>query len=223
MRPKTENIIRRIVDVLLTVLLLFLMAFQVTGDVLHEWLGIGMTAVLLLHHILNRIWYRSVFRGKYTPYRIAVTAVNTLMLVSIVLTALSGMAMSSHAVPFMYGLMKVMTAQTLHLGMSHWSFIIMGIHIGLHMKAMTAKLPSKGKTAFKIILTAIAGAGLWRLTKSGIISYITFQAHFAFLDYSAPKWLIILENLSMLLFFVLAGYVLSEITQLKKKAASAKT
>ena len=30
MLPRTENIIRRIVDVLLTVLLLFLMAFQVT-------------------------------------------------------------------------------------------------------------------------------------------------------------------------------------------------
>ncbi|MBR4347190.1 MAG: DUF4405 domain-containing protein [Oscillospiraceae bacterium] len=223
MRPKTANIIRRIVDVLLTVLLLFLMAFQVTGDALNEWLGIGMTAALLLHHILNRSWYRSFFRGKYTPYRIAVTAVNTLMLVSIVLTALSGMAMSSHAVPFMYGLIKVMTAQTLHLGTSHWSFILMEIHIGLHMKAMTAKLPPKSKTAFRAILTAIAGAGLWRLTKSGIISYITFQAHFAFLDYSAPKWLIILENLSMLLFFVLAGLVLSELTQLKKKAASAKT
>ena len=41
MQAKTTNIIKRIVDVLLTVLLLFLMAYQVTGDVLHEWLGIS--------------------------------------------------------------------------------------------------------------------------------------------------------------------------------------
>ena len=39
MQTKT-GIVKRIVDVVLTVLLLFLMAFQVTGDVLHEWLGI---------------------------------------------------------------------------------------------------------------------------------------------------------------------------------------
>lgn len=39
MQAKTTNIIKRIVDVGLTVLLLFLMAFQVAGDVLHEWLG----------------------------------------------------------------------------------------------------------------------------------------------------------------------------------------
>ncbi len=54
MPTKTANIIKRIVDMVLTVLLLFLIAYQVTGDVLHEWLGIGMTATLVLHHILNR-------------------------------------------------------------------------------------------------------------------------------------------------------------------------
>jgi hypothetical protein len=132
MQTKTTNIIKRIVDMLLTVLLLFLMAFQVTGDVLHEWLGIGMTVTLILHHILNRKWYKSIFRGKYSPYRIVMTAVNTLLLAAIALTALSGMSMSSHAVPFMYGTVKVMTARKLHLAMFYWSFILMGVHIGLH-------------------------------------------------------------------------------------------
>ena len=212
MQTKT-GIIKRIVDVVLTVLLLFLMAFQVTGDELHEWLGISMTVTLILHHILNRKWYQSVFKGKYTPYRITMTAVNTLLLATIALTALSGMAMSGHAVPFMYGLINVMTARKLHLAMSYWSFIIMGIHIGLHIKAMTAKLPDKGKMIFKVILTGISGTGLWLFLKNGIVDYIFFRTHFSFLDYQAAKWLVILQNLAMLLFFVLAGNVLSEIAQ----------
>ena len=137
MQAKTSNIIKRIVDLVLTVFLLFLMAFQVTGDKLHEWLGIGMTVTLILHHILNRKWYKSVFKGKYTFYRIAVTAVNTLMLAAIALTALSGMSMSGHAVPFMYGFISVMIARKWHLAFSYWSFIFMGIHVGMHMKAMT--------------------------------------------------------------------------------------
>ena len=153
MQTKTANIIKRIVDAVLTVLLLFLMAFQVTGDVLHEWLGIGMTVTLILHHILNRKWYKAVFKGKYSPYRITMTAVNSLMLVSIALTALSGMSMSGHAVPFMYGLLNVMTARELHLAMSHWSFIFMGIHVGLHLKAMTAKLKNTGRMIFYAVLT----------------------------------------------------------------------
>ena len=92
----------------------------------------------------------------------------------IALTALSGMSMSGHAVPFMYGLINVMTARTLHLAMSYWSFILMGVHIGLHMKAMTAKLPDKGKLVFNVIMTGIAGMGLWLFVKSGIVNYITF-------------------------------------------------
>ena len=212
MQTKT-GIIKRIVDVVLTVLLLFLTAFQVTGETLHEWLGIGMTVTLILHHILNCKWYKAVLKGKYSPYRIAVTAVNTLLLISIALTAFSGMSMSSHAVPFLYGLINVMTARELHLAMSYWSFILMGVHIGLHMKAMTAKLPDKGRIVFKGILTGISGVGLWLFLKSGIVNYITFRTHFAFLDYTAAKWLIILQNLAMLLFFVLIGYVLSEIAQ----------
>ncbi len=215
MQTKT-GIIKRIVDVVLTVLLLFLMAFQVTGDVLHEWLGIGMTLTLILHHILNHKWYKSIFKGKYSLYRISITAVNTLLLFSIALTALSGMSMSGHAVPFMYGLINVMTARKLHLAMSYWSFILMGIHIGLHMKAMTAKLPEKGKMIFKVILTGISGMGLWLFLKNGIVNYITFRTHFAFLDYTTAKWIIILQNLAMLMFFALAGYVLSEITQKDK-------
>ena len=146
------------------------------------------------------------------------TAVNTLLLAAIALTALSGMSMSGHAVPFMYGLINVMTARTLHLAMSYWSFILMGVHIGLHIKAMTAKLPGKGKIVFNAILTGISGAGLWLFLKSGIINYITFQTHFAFLDYTTARWLIILQNLAMLLFFVLAGYVLSEVTTKGKDA-----
>ena len=215
MPTKTANIIKRIVDVVLTVLLLFLMAYQVTGDVLHEWLGIGMTVTLILHHILNRKWYKAVFKGKYSPYRIVMTAVNTLMLVSMALTALSGMAMSGHAVPFMYGLINVMTARELHLAMSYWSFILMGVHIGLHMKAMTAKMHDRGKTVCKVILTGVSGVGLWLILKSGIVNYITFRTHFAFLDYTAAKWLVILQNLAMLLFFVLIGYVLSEVIGVK--------
>ena len=46
MRAKQTKTIKMIADVCMTVLLLCLMAYQVTGEVLHEWFGIGMTAQL---------------------------------------------------------------------------------------------------------------------------------------------------------------------------------
>jgi len=43
------------------------MAYQVTGEVLHEWIGMGMTALVIIHQILNRKWYGAIFKGKYNP------------------------------------------------------------------------------------------------------------------------------------------------------------
>ena len=63
-KKHNNNMIRRIVDISMTVCLLFLMAYQVTGEVLHEWIGIGMTALVIVHQILNRKWYSAVFKGK---------------------------------------------------------------------------------------------------------------------------------------------------------------
>ena len=48
-RAKTNKMIRRTVDAAMTVLLLLLMAYQVTGEVLHEWIGMGMTLLVIIH------------------------------------------------------------------------------------------------------------------------------------------------------------------------------
>ena len=104
MQGKYNTMIKRIVDVCMTVLLLCLMAYQVTGEVLHEWIGMGMTALVIIHQILNRKWYGAIFKGKYNPYRIVTTVVNIALLLSFALTAFCGMSMSGHAVPFLYGM-----------------------------------------------------------------------------------------------------------------------
>ena len=80
------------------------MAYQVTGEVLHEWIGMGMTALVIIHQIFNRKWYGAIFKGKYNPYRIVTTVVNIALLLSFALTAFCGMSMSGHAVPFLNGM-----------------------------------------------------------------------------------------------------------------------
>ncbi len=67
-RAKKNMITKRIVDAAMTVLLLLLMAYQVTGEMAHEWIGMGMTVLVIIHQILNRKWYGALFKGKYNPY-----------------------------------------------------------------------------------------------------------------------------------------------------------
>ena len=202
-----KNMIKRIIDACMTLILLFLMAYQVTGEVLHEWIGIGMTVVLIVHHILNIKWYAVLFKGKYNAYRIITTIVNALLLMSIALTAFCGMSMSNYAVPFLYGMTDRVFAGTIHLALSFWSFMLMGIHLGLHLPAMTAKIKPSKTTGIIVtgIFTVLAGVGLWSFIKNGIPSYITFRTHFAFFDYDKPALLVFVENLTELFFFCFIG------------------
>ena len=198
---------RRIVDTAMTVLLLFLMAYQVTGEAAHEWLGMAMTVLVIVHQILNRKWYTALFKGKYNRYRTLSTLLNVLLLASFGLTAFSGMAMSGHAVPFLYGMTPVSFSRRMHLSMSHWSFVLMGLHLGMHIPAMLAglKWSERMKMAAAGIFTGIAGIGLWLFLKSGIPDYLFFWVPFAFLDYEKPAGLVLLENLLMLLFWAFLG------------------
>ena len=63
----SNNTVKRIVDAAMTILLLLLMAYQVTGEAAHEWIGMAMTVLVIIHQILNRRWYAALFRGKYNP------------------------------------------------------------------------------------------------------------------------------------------------------------
>jgi len=214
-----SNTVRRLVDVCMTVLLLCLMAYQVTGETLHEWIGIGMTALLILHHILNIRWYSALSKGRYTVYRTIMTAVNMLLLAAIALTALCGMAMSGHAVPFLYGMLPVSFARQFHLAMSYWSFILMGVHLGLHVPAMAAGFRWKGavKTALAVCAAAVAGVGFFLFAKSGISDYIFFRSPFAFLDYDKSAISVFAENAAMLVAFAFLGGACASLLRGRRK------
>jgi len=95
----------------------------------------------------------------------------------------------------------------MHLSMSHWAFVLMGLHLGMHIPAMSAGLKMKSRT--KIVMTCIfaciGGIGLWLLLRNNMPDYLFFRVPFAFLDYEKSGWLVFLENLLMLSFWVFTG------------------
>ena len=206
-KAKTSIITKRIVDAVMTVLLLCLMAYQVTGEMAHEWIGMGMTALAVVHQLLNRKWYGALFKGRYNPYRTVTTILNVLLLLSFALTAFCGMSMSGYAVPFLYGMAPVSFVRRMHLSMSHWSFVLMGLHLGMHIPAMTAGLKRKDRTkaVLACVFTCIGGIGLWLFLRNGMPDYLFFRVPFAFLDYEKAGALVFLENLLMLIFWAFVG------------------
>lgn len=205
-----KTTVKRILDVVLTIALLLLMSMQVTKQLVHEWIGIAMFVLTILHHILNRKYYAAIFKGKYTPLRIFQLVVNTLLLLSFICTPLTGMMMSTHATPFMNGLLKTSLVRQGHLALSHWSFVLMGVHLGLHFGIITGKL-KKGKIRIVsgAVMSGISVYGFYLFFKSNISDYMFFKIPFAFIDHTKAWWLVLLENLAMLLAWGFAAYLLS--------------
>ena len=54
MKPK--QITRLATDAAMTIALLLLMAYSLVGEAAHEWIGMAMLALFILHHALNRKW-----------------------------------------------------------------------------------------------------------------------------------------------------------------------
>lgn len=213
---------RKIVDIMMSVLLLFLMAYQVTGEVLHEWIGIFMTLLVVIHQILNIRWYGALLKGKYGSYRIISTVVTVLLLCSFFMTALCGMSMSAHVVPFLYGILKISFARVMHLALSHWAFVLMGLHIGLHAPAMLSSFSEKAKRIIICCCGITAVIGSYLFVKSGIIEYMSFRAVFASLDYDSPAWSVILKNMAMLMTWVFIGFLLACFCRRKRSGNSVK-
>ena len=199
------------VDILITAFLLMLMSYQATGEKIHEWVGIGMSFLFVIHQVLNLPWYKALLtgKGKWASYRAATTAIDLLLLVSMILTAFSGMSMSAYAVPFLYGMAKLTLVRRMHLAFSHWTFVLAGFHLGLHIPAISARYLKDRKTekAFSTVLTCLAALGLVQFIRSGILNYMFFIAAFAFFEPGKPMILVFIEYFLMFVAWAFVGYI----------------
>ena len=214
MRPK--QIIKITVDILMTVLLLFLMAYSLVGEAAHEWLGIGMFELFIVHHILNRKWARSVFRGKYTPYRILQTMLVVLSLVSMLGSMVSGIILSRDAFSFLSITSGQSWARTLHLLSAYWGFVFLSLHLGLHwnmMMGMAKRLFQKPSAIRAWIVRGIgfliACYGVYAFIKREIGNYMFLKTQFVFFNFDEPLIFFLLDYIAVLGLFVFVGHYLS--------------
>ena len=168
MKPKAK--VKIAVDVLMTLGLLFLMGYQFWGDVAHEWAGAGMFVLFILHHALNGGWYKSLFRGKYTPFRVFQIVVDVLVLLDMLALMVSGVILSNHVFDFLPIQGGMSFARTLHMLASFWGFLLMALHLGLHWNVflgLARKAPAFQKPSWRrTIVLNVPGRGggaLWNL------------------------------------------------------------
>lgn len=207
------------IDLLMTVLILLLMAYQITGQELHEWFGIGMLMLFLLHNILNIKWYGNLFKGKYRLLRIIQTVVNFSVLIIMLCLGFSGIVMSRHVFAAFTIRGPMATARRMHLSASYWGFVLMSVHLGFHWNmilSMCRKL-SGGREKPKIIIWLLRGMaaliaiyGLYLFERKNIISYMLLRVQFVFFDFEQSATAVFMEYSAMMVFWVFAAYYISK-------------
>ena len=225
-----KAICRILVDLLMTVALLFLMTYNMLGDAFHEWLGAGMLVLFLLHHILNFKWSRAIFRGKYTAYRVLQTALVLLILLTMLGSLVSGIILSHHVFTFIGIDGGRSFARTLHLVCAYWNLVLLSFHLGLHWNSMMAMAkrasgkPSATRTwVLRVLAFLVAGYGVFAFLRRDIVSYMTLQTQFVFFNYEEPLFLLLADYLAIMGLFVFMGhYVATAFRGLGKKQARKK-
>lgn len=142
---KQVRLLKIAVDIAMTILFLVMMAYHVTGNTLHEWLGVMLFVLFILHHILNWRWHISIFKGRYTVMRILMTGVNVLLFLSMAGMMISGILLSREVFGFLH-LRAGMFGRRLHMVSTAWGFCLMAVHLGLHggvFAGMIKKIPYK--------------------------------------------------------------------------------
>ena len=227
------------IDVSMTVLLLLLMAYQITGQKLHEWFGAGMLVLFLLHNILNIRWYGNLFKGKYTLLRVTQVIINLSVLASMLCLGFSGIVMSRHVFTELPIHGPMATARTMHLAASYWGFVLMSIHLGFHWSMLPGmfgrlwngkKMPAAFTWLLRFIAVFIAGYGAYCFHKNNIASYMFLKQEFVFFDFEQSAVSVFAEYISMMGLWIFVSFYAvkgirrltwpNDITKLNKKQRS---
>lgn len=205
--------VKIIIDFAMTLFLLFLMAYHVTGETAHMIFGAALCALIIVHLVLNRGWIRTIRKGRYNTVRIIRLVFNVLLFFTMAGLLTSGVMMSPVRRLFGYSLIGL--ARTIHHVLAYWGFVLASIHIGLYVKKITGMVwlntkKNERRTYAKVlrcvVTVLIAAYGIYAFVNHEIYSSMLFISEFTFIDYSQPVYLFVLDYLAVMGLFIIIAH-----------------
>ncbi len=216
MKPKMIGKIT--VDIGMTLLLMLLMAFELIGRTAHEWIGVGMFALFIVHHILNRKWTENLFHGRYTPYRILQTVSAGLVFLAMMGLMVSAVLSSREVFTFLPIRGGRSLGRMLHMICSYWGFLLFSFHLGLHwnmIMGMARQLRGK-PSKLRVRLSRVAGVlmaayGVYALIHRDIPDYLFLQTPFVFFNFDEPIIFFYGDYIAIMGLMIWIGYYFSKL------------
>lgn len=204
--------LRIILDIVMTCLLIILMGYYITDNTVHEILGTITFVLFIIHNILNRKWYKSIFKGKHNFQRKFHIIINLLLFTTIIGMMVSGIMISSDVFDFL-NLKTTMFGRSLHMISTSWGFVLMAIHIGFHITGIMNKLNAKMKNStfeyvYYFILLLLIGLGVYSFISLHLWEEMFLLVDFKFFDYEQSAILFYLKYISILFTISFVIYII---------------
>ena len=234
------NKIRLPLDIMMTLVSIVLMGgnYLFPADIVHEILGVALFVLWAIHIILNRRWYGAIFKGKYNPYRVMQTVINCCILICTIFLMISGIILSNQLFTFLNIQSGLGFARIAHLISSHWYYLFMSLHIGLHVGVITNKMRHPApinchpelvsgsstnempkqvrhdklrKIIPCIILALVCVYGLYAFIARGVWKYLILKQQFFFFDLERGYILFTMDYISIIILFATISHFIAKL------------
>ena len=234
------NRIRLPLDIIMTLVSIVLMGgnYLFPADIVHEILGVALFVLWAIHIFLNRRWYGAIFKGKYNPYRIMQTVINCCILICTIILMISGIILSNQLFTFLNIQSGLGFARIAHLLSSHWYYLFMSLHIGLHVGVITNKMRHSApinchpelvsgsstnempkqvrhdklrKIIPRIILALLCAYGLYAFIARGVWKYLVLKQQFFFFDLERGYILFAMDYISIIILFATISHFIAKL------------
>lgn len=179
---KKARIIRIIIDIGMTGCLLFLMPYSLLSETAHEWIGMAMFVLFVIHHILNRRWIAAISKGRYTLLRVIQTMLVVVLFFLMLGSMTSGIVLSNYLFRSVRIMGISMQARQVHMFCAYWGFFLMSVHLGMHWQTVVVMFDRLFHSPtvmrdwiFRMIAILIAGYGVYGFDHRQIGDYLMIK------------------------------------------------
>lgn len=213
-----KTILRLITNGLMTGTILLSIASTLTGNAVHEIIGVLMIVLFILHQVLNWRWYPALVKGRYDTRRTVNTVINGLLLAAFALL-IGSSVMISRTLFFFLAIDGSLTLRQAHTTTAHWLLVLTAVHLGIHwtrlVKMAATVIPILPKikihTNLKwLIAIVIMTTGIYSSIDRNLGGKLFMTYAFDFWDFDQSVFGFFIRNISIIGFYaVVTHFVLT--------------
>ena len=213
--------IKIVIDILMYLLFIILIGHHITENLIHEILGTTLFVLFIIHHILNYRYYKTILKGKYTSKRTLTLIIDLLLFISMLGMIISAINISSDVFSFLNIQTKIW-GRKLHMLSTSWGFVLMSVHVGMHLNILINKLNKKMKDntfeyVYYLILILLVIYGIYSFIKLNLISDMFLLNAFKYYDFNESPVIFYLHVIASSLFIGLTIHFTNNIKIKRKK------